>query len=60
MPDVVPSWTVVIPAKRGDVAKSRLAPELGPWRVRLARAFALDTITAARSCPSVGHIIVVS
>lgn len=59
MPDI-DSWTVVVPAKRSEVAKSRLEPVLGHWRVRLARAFALDTIAAVRSCTMVDRLVVVS
>lgn len=53
------AWTMVIPVKRSEIAKSRLEPALGPWRVRLAQAFAADTVAAVRACPAVGRIVVV-
>jgi len=40
-------WTVVIPVKRADHGKSRLAVP-GAERTALARGIALDTIAAAR------------
>src|SRR5699024_2903439 len=53
-------WAVVVPVKRGAAAKSRLAAHLGRWRVSVARAFVLDTLTAAVNCPRVGRLVVVS
>ncbi|MFC9917002.1 2-phospho-L-lactate guanylyltransferase [Agromyces binzhouensis] len=54
-------WTVVVPVKSLTAAKTRLAPELGPAeRAALARAFALDTIDAARAARAVERVVVVS
>jgi|GEM_PF-96875 len=56
-----PGWTLVIPVKSLTGAKTRLAPELGPTeRAALARAFALDTIDAARAAQGVRRVVVVS
>ncbi|GAA1058210.1 hypothetical protein GCM10017608_06130 [Agromyces luteolus] len=56
-----PGWTVVVPVKSLTGAKTRLAPELGPAeRAALARAFALDTIDAARAAGGVRRVLVVS
>lgn len=52
------SWVVVVPVKRLDVAKSRLAPRLGRHRRALALAMALDTIGVAASCPGVRVVVV--
>lgn len=55
------AWTLVIPVKALAAAKSRLAPAVTPAvRLALARAFALDTIEAARAARSVGRILVVT
>ncbi|GAA2033801.1 2-phospho-L-lactate guanylyltransferase [Agromyces tropicus] len=55
------AWTVVVPVKSLTGAKTRLAPELSPAeRAELARAFALDTIDAARTARSVRRVVVVS
>jgi 2-phospho-L-lactate guanylyltransferase len=54
------SWTVVIPVKAPATGKSRLSPAVADAaRAELARAFALDTITAARAAASVDRVIVV-
>ena len=54
------SWTVVIPVKGAPAAKTRLAPAVADEaRAMLARAFALDTITAALAARSVARVIVV-
>ncbi|WP_400997427.1 2-phospho-L-lactate guanylyltransferase [Agromyces sp. GXQ0307] len=59
-PDL-PGWIVVVPVKSLTGAKTRLAPELGPAeRAALARAFALDTIDAARAARAVRRVLVVS
>lgn len=52
-------WFVVVPLKALEGAKSRLAlpPHL---RARLARAMALDTVTAAVRCPVVLGVVVVT
>lgn len=53
-------WTVVIPVKAVEQAKSRLGERVAPSaRAALARAFALDTITAAAACPVVDRVLVV-
>ncbi|WP_353826310.1 NTP transferase domain-containing protein [Agromyces sp. SYSU T0242] len=55
------AWTVVIPVKSLTGAKTRLAPELSPAeRASLARAFALDTVDAARAAQAVARVVVVS
>lgn len=48
-------WTVIIPVKPADAAKSRLG--LG---ADSARAIALDTIAAAVACPAVSRVLVVT
>ena len=52
-------WTVVLPVKNADRAKSRLAglPAAGP---ALARAIALDTIEAVTACAAVARVVVVT
>jgi 2-phospho-L-lactate guanylyltransferase len=54
-----PGWTVIVPVKGGDAAKSRLevAPDLRPG---LARAFASDTLAAVRACTAVARVLVVT
>lgn len=55
------AWTVVVPVKSLTAAKSRLAPEHTPAeRAALARAFALDTVDAARTARTVRRVVVVS
>jgi 2-phospho-L-lactate/phosphoenolpyruvate guanylyltransferase len=54
------SWTVVIPVKAPAAGKTRLSPAVADAaRAELARAFALDTIAAARAAASVDRVIVV-
>ena len=53
-------WSVIVPVKRPEVAKTRLADVAGPRRAALARAFAADTIAAAIDCPEVAEVIVVT
>ena len=53
------TWVVVVPVKRLDLAKTRLASAAGPWRRALALAMALDTVTAALRA-GVLEVIVVS
>jgi len=56
-------WTVVIPVKELAAAKTRLAdiPGLGPSsRIAIALAFACDTVAAARACPIVQSVLVVT
>ncbi|UYM05706.1 2-phospho-L-lactate guanylyltransferase [Solicola gregarius] len=54
------AWSVIVPAKAADRAKTRLAPAYGGLRPAMARAFALDTIRAAGDCDRVALVIVVS
>ncbi|SEM36634.1 2-phospho-L-lactate guanylyltransferase [Streptacidiphilus jiangxiensis] len=54
-----PKTTVVIPLKPPSVGKSRLAPAVGALRPRLALAFALDTVVAARGCAAVARVVAV-
>lgn len=53
-------WSVIVPVKRPEVAKTRLADLAGPRRAALARAFAADTIGAALDCPAVAEVVVVT
>lgn len=53
-------WTVVIPVKRPEHAKTRLADAVGEQRPRFARAFAADTVRAALDCPAVARVVVVT
>ena len=52
-------WAIVVPVKRLAVAKTRLA-ELDEVRADFALAMALDTVAAARGCPAVAHVVVVT
>lgn len=54
------SWGVVVPVKRLDVAKSRLAAYGDRTRRELALAFAVDVVTAALGCPVVEQVLVVT
>lgn len=51
---------VVVPVKPTALAKSRLRPLGDEARRALVAAFAVDTITAALACPSVGRVLVVT
>lgn len=53
-------WSVVLPVKPFAAGKSRLAPELGPWRRELAHAFFLDTLRAVRAAPGIRAVVVVT
>jgi 2-phospho-L-lactate/phosphoenolpyruvate guanylyltransferase len=55
-----PRWSVVVPVKRPEVAKTRLADLAGARRAELARAFAADTVAAALACPDVVDVVVVT
>ncbi|MFC4145559.1 2-phospho-L-lactate guanylyltransferase [Micromonospora mangrovi] len=56
-----PSWTVVVPVKRLEVAKSRLRGALpGVPHEELALALAADTVRAVRACPVVAEVLVVT
>jgi 2-phospho-L-lactate guanylyltransferase len=62
----VPTWSVVVPAKRLGVAKTRLRPltaalEDGHAAHReLVLALLADTVSAAAGCPAVGEVLVVT
>ena len=53
-------WGVVVPVKRLEVAKSRLAAYGDGVRVQLALAFAADVVTAALQCSAVQRVLVVT
>ncbi|TAK70647.1 MAG: 2-phospho-L-lactate guanylyltransferase [Actinomycetota bacterium] len=55
-----PTWTVLVPVKGLDAAKSRLGPAQPDQRSALALAFAADVVLAARRCPAVGQVLVVT
>ncbi|GAB3153916.1 hypothetical protein GCM10027290_47600 [Micromonospora sonneratiae] len=56
-----PNWTVVVPVKRLDIAKSRLRGALaGVPHESLALALALDTVSAVVACPVVADVLVVT
>jgi 2-phospho-L-lactate guanylyltransferase len=55
------SWTILIPIKRLDGAKTRLRGALtGVSHRRLVVAMTLDTVTAALACPVAGRVVVVT
>jgi len=62
----VPSWSIVVPAKRLAVAKTRLRPltaglDNGDAVHRsLVLALLADTVSAAAECTAVGEVIVVT
>jgi 2-phospho-L-lactate guanylyltransferase len=60
----VPSWSVVVPAKRLAVAKTRLRPLTaglpGTAHDELVLALLGDTLAAAAACPAVAAVIVVT
>ncbi|MGV1008847.1 MAG: 2-phospho-L-lactate guanylyltransferase [Dermatophilaceae bacterium] len=53
-------WWLVVPVKGGGAAKTRLVPPAGTQRGSLARALALDTVTAAAHAVRTGHVVVVT
>lgn len=53
-------WTLVITTKSPAIGKSRLAPYARDLRAELARAMALDTVSAALRCDLVGALIAVT
>jgi 2-phospho-L-lactate guanylyltransferase len=59
-PENAPSWGVVVPVKRLQVAKSRLAAYGEQSRRELALAFAADVVAAALACPLVAQVLVVT
>jgi 2-phospho-L-lactate guanylyltransferase len=60
----VPQWTIVVPAKRLAVAKTRLRPATGGSGAgsheALVLALLADTVAAAVACPVVGTVLVVT
>lgn len=62
----VPRWSVVVPAKRLDVAKTRLRPltadrdDAGAAHRELVLALLADTVAAAVACSVVGAVVVVT
>ncbi|NEE03622.1 2-phospho-L-lactate guanylyltransferase [Phytoactinopolyspora halotolerans] len=53
-------WSIVVPVKRPEYAKTRLADAVGEFRPHVARAFAADTIAAALACTVVSTVTVVT
>jgi 2-phospho-L-lactate/phosphoenolpyruvate guanylyltransferase len=53
-------WSVVVPIKGGQAAKSRLRAPAGVDRIALARSLALDTILAAVEAVAADHVVVVT
>lgn len=53
-------WQVLVPVKGTTQAKTRLGDAVGPYRPRLALAFARDTVAAATSCRLVADVTVVT
>jgi 2-phospho-L-lactate guanylyltransferase len=62
----VPSWSIVVPAKRLAAAKTRLRPltarldDADALHRDLVLALLADTVGAATACPEVGEVIVVT
>jgi 2-phospho-L-lactate guanylyltransferase len=62
----VPAWSVVVPAKRLAVAKTRLRPltdradRPAPAHEALVLALLADTVAAAVACPVVDEVVVVT
>ena len=60
----VPQWSIVVPAKRLAVAKTRLRPLTealgGSAHDELVLALLADTVAAALACPSVAEVVVVT
>jgi coenzyme F420-0:L-glutamate ligase/coenzyme F420-1:gamma-L-glutamate ligase len=52
-------WSVVIPVKGTDEAKSRMTGDL-TQRQAIALAIAIDTVMAAKAAPNVGRVLVVT
>lgn len=52
-------WSLLVPVKRLDLAKTRLGLA-DPVRAELALAMAIDTVTAAMNTPSVGEVVVIT
>ncbi|HET7899701.1 MAG TPA: 2-phospho-L-lactate guanylyltransferase [Candidatus Nanopelagicales bacterium] len=56
-PGPATSWTVVVPVKRLDGAKSRLSTRAAAVRRDLSLAFALDTVAAALAAGPAVHVV---
>jgi 2-phospho-L-lactate guanylyltransferase len=63
----VRSWSVVVPAKRLSLAKTRLRPVTGPLgsaggppHEELVLALLADTVAATMACPAVTDVVVVT
>jgi 2-phospho-L-lactate guanylyltransferase len=57
----MPRWSVVIPVKRLEVAKTRLRAAVpGVEHDRLVLAICLDTVSAVLDCPGVGRVVTVT
>lgn len=54
------NWSIIIPVKRPEIAKTRLAEAVGELRPALARAFAADTVAAALASPAVELVVAVT
>ena len=55
------SWTVIVPIKRLDLAKTRLRGALpGVSHADLVLAMTMDTVAAALACPVAGRVVVVT
>jgi 2-phospho-L-lactate guanylyltransferase len=55
-----PSWVVLVPVKRSDVAKSRLTGVTGAQRAELARAFPADCVAAAVRTTAVRRVVAIT
>jgi 2-phospho-L-lactate/phosphoenolpyruvate guanylyltransferase len=60
MTDNAPAWSVLMPVKVLEQAKSRLAALAGERRGELALALACDTVTAVLACAEVARVIVIT
>ena len=54
------TWSVLMPVKVLDQAKSRLAELAGPRRSELALALACDTVTAVLGCDQAARVIAIT
>jgi 2-phospho-L-lactate/phosphoenolpyruvate guanylyltransferase len=62
MPDVTADrdqWSVLIPVKRLDIAKTRIAVA-APSRARLALAMAIDTVSAVLACATIAEVVIIT
>jgi 2-phospho-L-lactate guanylyltransferase len=58
--NAVIAWSVLVPVKVLDQAKSRLAALAGPRRGELALALACDTVSAVLGCQEAARVIVIT